>query len=74
MQNWTCIFTTKNLQEAEITKGLLTYNGINSVIINKQDSSYMFGDYELYVSREDSERATRIIQEHSSGKDMPDHQ
>jgi Putative prokaryotic signal transducing protein len=50
MNNWSKIFTTKNLAEASIIHGLLNDNEVPVQILNKQDSSYpMFGDIEVYV-------------------------
>ena len=57
MKDWVCIYASTKQQSAEIIKGLLTHNEINSVVINKQDSSYMFGEYEVYVNREDVVKA-----------------
>ena len=54
------------MQEAEIIKGLLTFNEINSVVINKQDSSYMFGYFEVYVNRDDAVKASIILKENNA--------
>lgn len=42
-------------------KGLLTHNEINSVVVNKQDSAYMFGEYEVYVNRHDVVKAKFVL-------------
>ena len=43
-------------------KGFLIENGINAIVINKQDSSYqMFGDGELHVKEEDVKRAKELL-------------
>jgi len=70
--NWVCIYTSSKMQDAEIIKGLLTFNEINSVIINKQDSSYnMFGSFEVYVNRDDAVKAKFCIsQTPSEGEDL----
>jgi len=57
MKNWVCIYTSHKLQDAEMIKGLLTFNEINSVVVNKQDSFYMFGEHEVFVNREDVVKA-----------------
>jgi hypothetical protein len=60
---WEVIFSTKQLYKAEIFRGLLEEEGIHSVIINKQDSSYIaFGDIELCVNRDDVLNAIQIIE------------
>ena len=66
MKDWVCIYTSKNLQNAEMIKSLLSFNEINSVVVNKQDSSYMFGDYEVYVNRADVVKAKFVLKENNS--------
>ena len=61
MKNWVCIYTSSKSQDAEIIKALLTHNEINSVVVNKQDSFYRFGEYEVYVSRDDAVKARFVI-------------
>jgi hypothetical protein len=56
------IFTTGKQYEAEMLSGMLSENEIESVIVNKQDSSYLFGEYELYVNRSEILRAKTLIQ------------
>lgn len=60
-KNWVKIFSTTAQYKAELIKGLLLENGIESVIINKQDSSYLFGELELYVNSDDAIQAKHII-------------
>lgn len=59
--NWALIFSTANPYKAELLKGLLDENNIDSVVMNKQDSSYHFGELELYVKAGDVVKAKRII-------------
>jgi len=65
-KDWICIYTSPKLQNAEIIKGLLSFNEINNVMINKQDSSYLFGFFEVYVNREDGVKAKFILTENNS--------
>jgi hypothetical protein len=59
---WELIFSTAMPYQAEILKSLLEEENIISVIINKQDSSYLtFGEIELYVKQDDVLRAKQII-------------
>jgi hypothetical protein len=60
-KNWVKIYSTTAHYNAELIKGLLLENGIESVIINKQDSSYLFGELELYVNSDDAIQAKHII-------------
>lgn len=61
-ENWQKVFTSSNIQQVEILKGLLHEKDIESVIINKQDSLYtMIGEIQLFVSRDDVLQAIKII-------------
>ena len=63
MQNdWVVIFTTSKQYEVELVHGMLLENEIESVIVNKQDSSYLFGECELLVNRENILLAKTLIQ------------
>lgn len=66
MKDWVCIYTSPKMQEAEMIKGLLTFNEINSVVVNKQDSSYLFGAFEVYVNKEDEVKAKFVLKENNS--------
>ena len=60
-KDWIKIYSTGANYKAELLKGLLFENNIEAVIINKQDSSYLFGELELYVSVDDVVKAKHII-------------
>tara|TARA_B100000768_G_scaffold54156_1_gene52666 strand:- start:11317 stop:11523 length:207 start_codon:yes stop_codon:yes gene_type:complete len=61
-QKWITIKSTDQVYQLEILKGLLLQHDITSVVINKQDSSYMnFGEAELKVLESDSEKALQTI-------------
>jgi hypothetical protein len=58
-----CLVYTCNKQyEAEILKEILAENDIESFLINKQDSSYLIGDIEIYVQPDDVMKAKLIIE------------
>jgi len=61
-KNWTKIYSTGKPYQAELLKGFLEENQIDAIIINKQDSAYLFGELELYVDADDVMKATRIIE------------
>lgn len=62
MENgWVKIRTYTKAYEAEIVKQMLEENGIAVVILNKQDSSYLFGKIELYVKQEEETFANVLI-------------
>ena len=59
---WEVVFTTNLLYKAEILRGLLDEEGIQAVIVNKQDSSYIsFGEIDLLVPLEDVLTAKQIM-------------
>lgn len=63
MGNWQKVLTTDLSYRAEIVKDVLEDAGINTVIMNKKDSSLNnFGGHELYVLPEDVIRAKKIIE------------
>ena len=42
-------------------RAILESAGLEPIVMNKQDSSYLFGDVEVYVSNEQFERAVEIL-------------
>ena len=66
-KDWIKLIVTNNPIEAEITKQVLEEHGIPAVIINKQDSSYRFGQVELYVHGSAEEAARSLIAENELG-------
>ncbi len=60
-KDWQIVFSTKKAYEAEMVRGLLETAGLEPVVMNAQDSSYLFGDVEVYVSPEQAEQAEAII-------------
>ncbi|HSW67515.1 MAG TPA: DUF2007 domain-containing protein [Bacteroidales bacterium] len=61
LESWKLIFSSGDRVNVEVLQGLLKEYDIESVILNKQDSAYLFGDVELYVSVENVLRALQII-------------
>jgi len=59
--NWVCIYSSKLIHKVEIVKAVLDDNNINSVVVNKQDSVYLFGEIELHVHPDDAMLAIQII-------------
>ncbi|MFC3200194.1 DUF2007 domain-containing protein [Parapedobacter deserti] len=60
-KHWIKLFTTTNPFQAEITKQMLEEHEVSAVIINKQDSSYRFGQLELYVHESEEALARDLI-------------
>lgn len=62
-KDWTRIASFGLGAIAELKKAVLEASGIPAVLVNKADSSYHFGEVELYVKRDDVIRAKRILDE-----------
>lgn len=65
-ENWVPVYSTSKLYEAEMIKSLMADNDIECVIMNKQDSIYMFGDVELYVPTNEAFSAKQLILQYQS--------
>jgi len=61
MENWICIYTADQMFKAEAVKSLLTEENIEVVVMDKKDSSYLWGEVELYVQPEDENLAVELI-------------
>ncbi len=63
MENETLVlvFTTNKEYQLSIITALLDENGISYHTIDKQDSMYKIGSFELYVDQKDVEKAKEII-------------
>ena len=62
--NWVLIYSSDQLYDAEIVRSLMAENDIECVIMNKQDSVYMFGDIEVYVPTNEAFKAKQLILKH----------
>jgi len=61
LDNWVPVYSSSQLYEAEMVKNFLADNDIEGVIMNKQDSVYMFGDIEVYVPTNEALKAKHLI-------------
>jgi len=66
-EHWTKLYSTSDPIQAEITKQMLEQHGIPAVVLNKQDSSYRFGQAELYVHESQAALARSLIKENEQG-------
>ncbi|MDD2635649.1 MAG: DUF2007 domain-containing protein [Bacteroidales bacterium] len=57
------VYATGTEYLAELLKQVLEDNDINVFVFNRQDSSYRFGDIEVYVNSKDFEKAKLICVE-----------
>ena len=65
-KDWVIAYATNQLYQADIFKKVLSDHNIESIIINKQDTNYKFGDVEVYVKRDQILRAKKLVQEFES--------
>lgn len=63
MNNWQRVFSTDKIYRAEIVKAVLEDNGLQPVIINKKDTAYQIGNYEVFVAPEGVMKAIKIIED-----------
>lgn len=62
MDNWISVFVTDQICQAELIKGILNENDIDTVLLNQKDSSYpMLGTIQIMVNQNDKEKAEQII-------------
>ena len=63
-KEWQLIYYSDKKHQVQIVKAVLADSGIESVEIDKQDSSYItIGDTELYVRNENAALAKIIIEQ-----------
>lgn len=62
-KNWVKIYSSDQIHFIRIMKALLEEEDIESVEMDKQDSSYtVLGEYELYVQQKDVLRAKYLLE------------
>ena len=59
--DWVSVFNTGKYYRAQFAVEYLNGYGIESVIVNKQDSTYLFGDVELFVRKDDVIKAKYLL-------------
>ena len=63
MASWQKIYSSTNLHQASIVKGVLESKGIAAVLVDKQDRSYLIGHVEVKVQPGSVIQSLRIIEE-----------
>ncbi|WP_109833193.1 DUF2007 domain-containing protein [Reichenbachiella versicolor] len=63
MKDWQKVFDDKMEYRAEIVVAVLEDSGLQPVMINKQDTSYQFGHFEVHVPADNVIRAIKIIKD-----------
>ena len=64
MSNWKKVFSSSQLAVASMVSGILMEKQIQTNVLNKIDSSYVFlGEVEVHVSAADYENALLIVKD-----------
>ena len=64
MSNWKKVFSSSQLAIASMVSGILMEQKIQTNVLNKIDSSYVFlGEVEVYVTAADYENALLIVKD-----------
>jgi hypothetical protein len=61
MVKWQKVYSDPSLHKAEIVKAILEDHSLKPVIVNKQDSNYKFGNFEIYVNPDEVLMAIKLI-------------
>jgi len=69
-KDWKKIYATNDFFRIELIRQVLEEHDIPAVIMNKQDSSYRFGQIELFTHENDEAAATALIEEMSEIEDQ----
>jgi len=71
-KEWKKIYTGTDFFRVEIIRQVLAEHDIDAVVMNKQDSSYRFGQIELYVHKEREADALGVIEEMGNIDELPE--
>ncbi|MEP0366684.1 MAG: DUF2007 domain-containing protein [Cyclobacteriaceae bacterium] len=63
MSNWQKVYQADDEHRAEIVRAVLADRDFNPIMLNKKDSTYHFGHFEVLVAPEHVIRALKIINE-----------
>lgn len=69
MNGWTVVYSDGFPPAVELRRVILEEHGIPAVVLNKRDSSYLFGFVELLVQEEDVEEAEALLKDASQNSD-----
>ena len=62
LENKVLVYLADQCYKANLLADLLAANDIQSFVINKKDTNYLFGDVEVYVEEDDVIRAKVLIE------------
>lgn len=69
MNGWTVVYSDGFPPAVELRRVILEEHGIPAVVLNKRDSSYLFGFLELLVQEEDLEKAEALLKDAPQNSD-----
>jgi hypothetical protein len=69
MNGWTVVYSDGFPPAVELRRVILEEHGIPAVVLNKRDSSYLFGFVELLVQEEDLEKAEALLKDAPQNSD-----
>lgn len=63
MADWKKVYESEKLHRVEIVKAVLEDNGMQPILLNRKDSAYQIGYYELLVPVDNVLKAIKIIED-----------
>ena len=69
MNGWSVVYSDGFPPAVELRRVILEEHGIPAVVLNKRDSSYLFGFVELLVQEEDVEKAEALLKDAPQNSD-----
>jgi ubiquitin-protein ligase len=63
MKNWKTVYKTDKLYQAQIVKDYLQDKEFHAIIVDKKDSAYQLGFYEIVVTVDEVMRAIKLIED-----------
>jgi len=63
MSNWQRVYSDRTEYRAEIVKAVLEDHHLQPVIVNKKDSTYHLGQFEVHVAPDNVMKAIKIIKD-----------
>lgn len=61
-EDWVLVYSSADRLHAHILASILQEHHLQTILLNKQDSSYqLFGNYEIFVPEEEMYKARQII-------------
>ena len=71
MNGWSVVYSDGFPPAVELRRAVLEQHEIPAVVLNKRDSSYLFGFVELLVQDEDLDRAKAVLTSDASLTAVP---